>query len=47
MSKEFDDIAIRTNEKSQLNELNNSKNENSVRFPLPGKIKTSSMKTNV
>ena len=47
MSKEFDDIAIRTNEKSALNELNNPKNEKFVKYPFSTKIKTNSMKVNM
>ena len=47
LSKEFEDIILRNNEKSHLNELNKSKNSKTIRFPLNSKIKTNAMKTNV
>ncbi|CAL1266657.1 unnamed protein product, partial [Larinioides sclopetarius] len=42
---EFEDIQLRVNEKKILNDLNKSKTT-SIRFPLPGKIKTRAMKIN-
>ncbi|RUS86869.1 hypothetical protein EGW08_005348, partial [Elysia chlorotica] len=43
---EFDDIQLRINEKRILNSLNRDKNKETIRFPLPGKVKTKQMKVN-
>ncbi|GFS09815.1 HFM1, ATP-dependent DNA helicase homolog [Elysia marginata] len=43
---EFDDVQLRINEKRILNSLNRDKNKETIRFPLPGKIKTKQMKVN-
>lgn len=45
-SSEFSDSFLRVNEKSPLNELNNCKSKETIRFPLKGKIKSISMKIN-
>lgn len=45
-SKEFSDMRLRVDEKKCLNLLNKTKNENSIRFPFNGKIKTLDMKIN-
>lgn len=43
---EFADVALRTNEKRILNQLNKNSQMPSCRFPLPGKIQTRHMKAN-
>ncbi|XP_077288103.1 uncharacterized protein LOC143912681 [Arctopsyche grandis] len=43
---EFEDIALRANEKRCLNQLNKNSRTPSSRFPLPGKIQTKHMKAN-
>ncbi|XP_061412685.1 probable ATP-dependent DNA helicase HFM1 [Lethenteron reissneri] len=43
--REYKDIALRVNEKKALNTLNVVK-KHIIRFPMPGKIKTSEMKIN-
>ncbi|XP_045476830.1 probable ATP-dependent DNA helicase HFM1 isoform X2 [Harmonia axyridis] len=45
-SKEFSDMRLRVDEKKCLNLLNRTKDENSIRFPFSGKIKTLDMKIN-
>ena len=44
--KEFSDIQLRVSEKKVLNELNKSKTNACIRYPMKGKIKTSAMKVN-
>nr|CAD7570234.1 unnamed protein product [Timema californicum] len=43
---EFADVQLRVSEKKTLNALNNTKDQECIRFPLPGKIKTRDMKVN-
>ncbi|CAH1403160.1 unnamed protein product [Nezara viridula] len=43
---EFSDIHLRIDERSTLNRLNNDKTQETIRFPLKGKIKTKEMKIN-
>lgn len=42
--QEFSDVQLRVSEKKVLNELNKSKNGVQIRYPMKGKIKTSTMK---
>ncbi|KAK2723293.1 uncharacterized protein LOC136033782 [Artemia franciscana] len=44
---ELQDFTLRANEKRTLNTLNRDKQKVTVRFPLPGKIKTPDMKVNI
>nr|CAD7425700.1 unnamed protein product [Timema monikensis] len=43
---EFSDIQLRVSEKKTLNALNKTKDQECIRFPLPGRIKTRDMKVN-
>lgn len=45
-SQEFSDVQLRVNEKLTLNCLNRTKNGATIRYPMPGKIKTTDMKVN-
>ncbi|XP_069103658.1 probable ATP-dependent DNA helicase HFM1 [Argopecten irradians] len=45
-SEEFMEVQLRVNEKKTLNTLNRDKNRLTIRFQLPGKIKTKQMKVN-
>ena len=44
--KEFADIQLRVTERRSLNMLNKDKNRATIRYPMNGKIKTTSMKVN-
>eukprot|EP00117_Sycon_ciliatum_P004459 scpid34487/ scgid4280/ Probable ATP-dependent DNA helicase HFM1 len=44
--KEFDDLVLRVTEKRVLNTMNSDKHRETIRFPLPGKIKATDMKIN-
>ncbi|KAK7476597.1 hypothetical protein BaRGS_00032143 [Batillaria attramentaria] len=43
---EFSDIQLRTSEKKTLNALNKNKIQETIKFPMQGKIKTKQMKVN-
>ncbi|KAL8568763.1 hypothetical protein ACOMHN_054550 [Nucella lapillus] len=43
---EFQDILLRTSEKKTLNMLNKNKTQETIRYPMKGKIKTKQMKVN-
>nr|CAD7439400.1 unnamed protein product [Timema bartmani] len=43
---EFSDVQLRVSEKKTLNALNKTKDQECIRFPLPGRIKTRDMKVN-
>lgn len=44
---EFNEVQLRVNERRALNTLNRCKDRDTVRFPLPGKIKGRDMKVYV
>ncbi|XP_070204883.1 probable ATP-dependent DNA helicase HFM1 isoform X2 [Littorina saxatilis] len=43
---EFQDVQLRTSEKKTLNTLNKNKHQETIRYPMQGKIKTKQMKVN-
>ena len=46
-SRELSDVVLRTNERVTLNKLNRNREKKTVKYQLPGKIKTKEMKANI